>query len=97
MTWVYSPPTSTLRWSEILSWHDLLVYFDLVYSAYTSIHIDSTSNKLTKEDSTAIKMVAMDYDPEAAAQESYILCADCGTVIPASNGAGLCECFVSDL
>lgn len=42
-------------------------------------------------------MVAMDYDPEAAAQESYILCADCGTVIPASNGAGLCECFVSDL
>jgi nonsense-mediated mRNA decay protein 3 len=82
--------------SEILSWHDLLVYFDLVYRAYTTIHLDPTSNKLTKEDRTAIKMVAMDYDPEAAAQESYILCADCGTVIPASNGAGLCECFVSD-
>jgi len=39
-------------------------------------------------------MVAMHYDPEAVAQESYILCADCGTVIPSSNGAGLCEYFI---
>ena len=37
------------------------------------------------------KMVTMEYHPEDAPQESYILCADCGTVIPASNGAGLCE------
>lgn len=36
-------------------------------------------------------MVGMHYDPEAVAQESYILCADCGTVIPSSNGAGLCK------
>jgi nonsense-mediated mRNA decay protein 3 len=42
-------------------------------------------------------MVAMDYDPESDAQESYILCADCGTVIPASNGAGLCEWLLDEL
>ncbi|ORY34325.1 RNA binding protein [Naematelia encephala] len=35
-------------------------------------------------------MVAMEYDPDSIGQESYILCADCGTVIPSSNGAGLC-------
>ena len=35
-------------------------------------------------------MVTMDYTPSAADQESYILCADCGTVISSSNGAGLC-------
>ncbi|WWC85954.1 uncharacterized protein L201_000824 [Kwoniella dendrophila CBS 6074] len=35
-------------------------------------------------------MVAMDYEPDAAGQESYILCADCGTVISSANGAGLC-------
>lgn len=39
-------------------------------------------------------MVTMDYNPEYDnAQESYILCADCGTVIPSSNGAGLCKHF----
>jgi nonsense-mediated mRNA decay protein 3 len=36
-------------------------------------------------------MVTMNYEPSAAAQESYILCADCGTVINSSNGANLCE------
>ncbi|KAK8845471.1 hypothetical protein IAR55_006184 [Kwoniella newhampshirensis] len=35
-------------------------------------------------------MVAMDYQPDAQGQESYILCADCGTVISSANGAGLC-------
>ncbi|WWC58250.1 uncharacterized protein I303_100788 [Kwoniella dejecticola CBS 10117] len=35
-------------------------------------------------------MVAMNYEPDAAGQESYILCADCGTVISSANGAGLC-------
>ncbi|WVO18453.1 hypothetical protein L204_106170 [Cryptococcus depauperatus] len=35
-------------------------------------------------------MVAMDYVPDAAGQESYILCADCGAVISSANGAGLC-------
>ncbi|WVQ62514.1 uncharacterized protein L199_000656 [Kwoniella botswanensis] len=35
-------------------------------------------------------MVAMEYEPDAAGQESYILCADCGTVISSANGAGLC-------
>ncbi|WVQ93822.1 hypothetical protein IAU59_000900 [Kwoniella sp. CBS 9459] len=35
-------------------------------------------------------MVAMEYMPDAAGQESYILCADCGTVISSANGAGLC-------
>ena len=33
----------------------------------------------------------MEYEPDAAGQESYILCADCGTVISSANGAGLCE------
>lgn len=38
------------------------------------------------------KMVAMmEYTPDSAGQESYILCADCGTVISSANGAGLCE------
>ena len=36
-------------------------------------------------------MVTMDYDPSASGNESYILCADCGTVISSANGAGLCE------
>lgn len=36
-------------------------------------------------------MVAMEYTPDAAGQESYILCADCGTVISSANGAGLCK------
>lgn len=35
-------------------------------------------------------MVTMDFDPTASGKESYILCADCGTVISSSNGAGLC-------
>ncbi|WRT63701.1 uncharacterized protein IL334_000624 [Kwoniella shivajii] len=35
-------------------------------------------------------MVAMQYEPDSAGQESYILCADCGTVISSANGAGLC-------
>lgn len=33
----------------------------------------------------------MNFEPSAAAQESYILCADCGTVINSTNGANLCE------
>lgn len=33
----------------------------------------------------------MDYVPDDAGQKSYILCADCGTVIDSSNGSGLCE------
>jgi nonsense-mediated mRNA decay protein 3 len=33
----------------------------------------------------------MDYEPSAQGQESYILCADCGTVISSANGAGLCK------
>ncbi|KAL7418842.1 ribosome-binding protein [Cryptotrichosporon argae] len=32
----------------------------------------------------------MEYEPDAAGRESYILCADCGTVISSANGAGLC-------
>lgn len=32
----------------------------------------------------------LEYTPDAAGQESYILCADCGTVISSANGAGLC-------
>ena len=36
-------------------------------------------------------MVTMDYEPTAQGQESYILCADCGTVISAANGSGLCK------
>ncbi|WOO86070.1 60S ribosomal export protein NMD3 [Vanrija pseudolonga] len=32
----------------------------------------------------------MEYEPDAAGLESYILCADCGTVISSANGAGLC-------
>ncbi|WVQ80344.1 hypothetical protein IAT38_002449 [Cryptococcus sp. DSM 104549] len=35
-------------------------------------------------------MVAMEYNPDEQGQESYILCADCGTVISSANGAGLC-------
>lgn len=35
-------------------------------------------------------MVTMDYDPKSSGKESYILCADCGTVISSANGAGLC-------
>ncbi|ODO02025.1 nonsense-mediated mRNA decay protein 3 [Cryptococcus wingfieldii CBS 7118] len=35
-------------------------------------------------------MVQLEYQPDAAGQESYILCADCGTVISSANGAGLC-------
>lgn len=34
----------------------------------------------------------MEYEPDAAGLESYILCADCGTVISSANGAGLCKC-----
>jgi hypothetical protein len=34
----------------------------------------------------------MEYEPDAAGRESYILCADCGTVISSANGAGLCKC-----
>lgn len=44
--------------------------------------------------SQASSMVAMEYEPSAAGQESYILCADCGTVISSANGAGLCECHL---
>jgi nonsense-mediated mRNA decay protein 3 len=49
-------------------------------------------------------MVTMDYEPSSAGQESYILCADCGTVISSANGSGLCAllsllrvvaCFIS--
>jgi RecJ-like exonuclease len=37
-------------------------------------------------------MVAtMDYEPDTKGNESYILCADCGTVISSANGAGLCK------
>lgn len=38
-------------------------------------------------------MVTMDFEPSPAAQESYILCADCGTVINSTNGANLCASF----
>lgn len=33
----------------------------------------------------------MEYEPDARGLESYILCADCGTVISSANGSGLCE------
>jgi hypothetical protein len=33
----------------------------------------------------------MDYEPDTKGNESYILCADCGTVISSANGAGLCK------
>jgi len=33
----------------------------------------------------------MEYEPDARGLESYILCADCGTVISSANGAGLCK------
>lgn len=33
----------------------------------------------------------MEYVPSDAGQQSYILCADCGTVIDSSNGSGLCK------
>ena len=36
-------------------------------------------------------MVTMDYEPDAAGLQSYILCADCGTPISSANGAGLCK------
>lgn len=44
---------------------------------------------------TQDKMVLMDYEPSAQGQESYILCADCGTVISSANGAGLCKSCLS--
>ena len=41
-------------------------------------------------------VTTMDYEPDSKGQESYILCADCGTVISSANGAGLCkQLFVS--
>ena len=36
-------------------------------------------------------VTTMDYEPDTAGNESYILCADCGTVISSANGAGLCK------
>jgi len=36
-------------------------------------------------------VTTMDYEPDSKGQESYILCADCGTVISSANGAGLCK------
>jgi nonsense-mediated mRNA decay protein 3 len=41
-------------------------------------------------------MVAtMDYEPDTKGNESYILCADCGTVISSANGAGLCKQLIT--
>ena len=39
---------------------------------------------------TTINMAITEYEPAVAGKESYILCADCGTVISSANGAGLC-------
>jgi hypothetical protein len=38
-----------------------------------------------------IMVATMDYEPDTKGNESYILCADCGTVISSANGAGLCK------
>jgi nonsense-mediated mRNA decay protein 3 len=57
------------------------------------LHLSFTQQQKTPSDSDiSIKMVTMmNFEPSAAAQESYILCADCGTVINSTNGANLCR------
>ena len=41
-------------------------------------------------------MVTTEFEPAIAGGESYILCADCGTVISSANGAGLCMSALDD-
>lgn len=78
-----------------------LITGSAIIAAQIILHKSSKSSSLehltfdsdiTTLNEDIFKMVTMDYNPEYdAGQESYILCADCGTVIPSSNGAGLCK------
>lgn len=61
----------------------------LVHLEYTLIHYLSNAIDINK------MVTMMNFEPSAAAQESYILCADCGTVINSTNGANLCESIKS--
>jgi len=96
---------STYRYSSTDSWYDKWTAAKwgtsmTCYSHYTAtaLHLLSKISKLRHAHQLPIylyplyTMVAtMDYEPDTKGNESYILCADCGTVISSANGAGLCK------